>query len=202
MPPASTPTAAPLPPIAPQIPSALFRSAPSSNVVVMIESAAGEMIAAPKPLHGARGDQHALEPASPQTRRRDREDRDADHEDPPAAEQVGGAAAEQQEAAERDRVGGHHPLEARVREVERRADRRQRDVDDRDVEHRHEERGADERERLPAAWVAVSGQRRGIQRDATRDLASPRNLGHGPRTYARRVNATTRSLSAGSGGGR
>ena len=48
-PPASTPTAAPPPPIAPQIPSALFRSAPSSNVVMMIESAAGEMIAAPRP---------------------------------------------------------------------------------------------------------------------------------------------------------
>ena len=31
------------------MPSALLRSAPSSNVVVMIESAAGEMIAAPKP---------------------------------------------------------------------------------------------------------------------------------------------------------
>ena len=49
MPPSSTPTAAPLPPIAPQIPSALFRSEPSSNVVVMIESAAGERIAAPRP---------------------------------------------------------------------------------------------------------------------------------------------------------
>src|SRR5581483_7254449 len=48
-PPASTPTAAPPPPIAPQIPSALLRSAPSSNVVVMIDSAAGEMIAAPSP---------------------------------------------------------------------------------------------------------------------------------------------------------
>ena len=48
-PPASTPTAAPEPPIAPQIPSALLRSAPSSKVVMMIESAAGEMIAAPRP---------------------------------------------------------------------------------------------------------------------------------------------------------
>ena len=48
-PPSSTPTAAPAPPSAPQIPSALFRSAPSSNVVITIESAAGEMIAAPRP---------------------------------------------------------------------------------------------------------------------------------------------------------
>ncbi len=48
-PPASTPTAAPEPPSAPQMPSALFRSGPSSNVVVMIDSAAGVMSAAPKP---------------------------------------------------------------------------------------------------------------------------------------------------------
>ena len=48
-PPSSTPTAAPLPATAPQIPSALFRSAPSSNVVVTMESAAGETTAAPKP---------------------------------------------------------------------------------------------------------------------------------------------------------
>ena len=48
-PPSSTPTAAPLPPSAPQIPSALLRSAPSVNVVETIESAAGEMIAPPSP---------------------------------------------------------------------------------------------------------------------------------------------------------
>ena len=45
----ATVTAAPEPPSAPQIPSALFRSAPSVNVAVTIESAAGEMIAAPTP---------------------------------------------------------------------------------------------------------------------------------------------------------
>ncbi len=48
-PPISTPTAAPLPPIAPQMPSALFRSAPSSKVVETIESAEGERIPAPSP---------------------------------------------------------------------------------------------------------------------------------------------------------
>src|SRR5438046_284896 len=46
MPPMRTPTAAPLPPTAPQIPSALFRSAPSAKSVVTIERAAGETIAA------------------------------------------------------------------------------------------------------------------------------------------------------------
>ncbi len=67
MPPKRTPAAAPLPPIAPQIPSALFRSAPSSNVVVMIESVAGETIAAPSPCTARAAIKHAVEPASPQT---------------------------------------------------------------------------------------------------------------------------------------
>ena len=49
IPPKSTPAAAPEPPSAPQIPSALLRSAPSRKVVVTIERAAGEMIAAPRP---------------------------------------------------------------------------------------------------------------------------------------------------------
>ena len=110
-PPASTPTAAPEPPIAPQMPSALLRSAPSSKVVVMIESAAGEMIAAPKPWTARARDQHALGRGEPAGERRGREDDDADEEDAPPAEQVGGAAAEQQEAAEGDRVGGDDPLE-------------------------------------------------------------------------------------------
>ena len=48
-PPRSTPAAAPKPPTAPQTPSAMFRSRPSENVVIRIESAAGEMIAAPRP---------------------------------------------------------------------------------------------------------------------------------------------------------
>ena len=49
MPPSRTPAAPPEPATAPQTPSALLRSAPSRKVVVTIESAAGEMIAAPRP---------------------------------------------------------------------------------------------------------------------------------------------------------
>ena len=48
-PPSSTPAAPPEPATAPQAPSALLRSAPSLKVVVTIESAAGERIAAPRP---------------------------------------------------------------------------------------------------------------------------------------------------------
>ena len=49
MPPSSTPAAPAEPATAPQAPSALLRSAPSLNRVVTIESADGEMIAAPRP---------------------------------------------------------------------------------------------------------------------------------------------------------
>jgi hypothetical protein len=48
-PPRSRPTAPPAPAIAPQTASARFRSDPSAKVVRMIESAAGETIAPPRP---------------------------------------------------------------------------------------------------------------------------------------------------------
>ena len=48
-PPRTRPTAAPPMAIAAQTASALARSAPSANVVAMIESAAGEISAAPRP---------------------------------------------------------------------------------------------------------------------------------------------------------
>ncbi len=67
MPPKSTPAAAPPPPIAPQIPSALLRSAPSLNVVVMIDSVAGDTRAAPTPCTVRAAMSTALEPASPHT---------------------------------------------------------------------------------------------------------------------------------------
>ena len=65
-PPSSTPTAAPRPPIAPQMPSALLRSGPSSKVVVMIESAAGEIIAAPSPCTARAPTSTPSDQASPQ----------------------------------------------------------------------------------------------------------------------------------------
>ena len=48
-PPSRTPAAAPKPPTAPQTPRAMFRSRPSANVVIRIASAAGEIVAAPRP---------------------------------------------------------------------------------------------------------------------------------------------------------
>ena len=161
-PPKSTPAAAPLPPIAPQMPSALLRSEPSANVVMMIDSTAGDDDRRSDPLHRARRDQHADRVGKPAGQRRRGEDRHPDQEHPPPAEQVGRAPSEQQEAAERDRVRDQHPLQRGVGHVQRVLDRRQRDGDDRAVEHRHEERCADDRQRLPASWVGlvVLGRRR------------------------------------------
>jgi hypothetical protein len=48
-PPAITPTVAPTAPRPPQIPRALLRSAPSWNMFITIDRAAGSMIAAPSP---------------------------------------------------------------------------------------------------------------------------------------------------------
>jgi hypothetical protein len=48
-PPASTPTVAPAAPMPPQMPSALLRSAPSLNMFITIDSAAGTTTAAPRP---------------------------------------------------------------------------------------------------------------------------------------------------------
>jgi len=70
----------------------------------------------------------------------------AGHEHAPAAEQIGGAPAEHEQAAEGQCVGVDDPLEAGRGEAEAVADLRQRDVHDRDVEDDHELRKADDDE--------------------------------------------------------
>jgi hypothetical protein len=67
-PPMSQAVVAPIPPSAPHIPSALLRSAPSSKVVVMIESALGVMIAAPIPWKARAPIRARSDQASPQSR--------------------------------------------------------------------------------------------------------------------------------------
>ena len=109
MPPSSTPAAPPEPATAPQAPSALLRSAPSRKVVVTIESAAGEMIAAPRPCAARAAISWPSVAAKPAAQRGDRDEHEAGHEDAAAAEQVGHAPAEQQEAAEGEHVGVDDP---------------------------------------------------------------------------------------------
>jgi hypothetical protein len=104
-------------------------------------------------LQGARGDQLGVVRRQAAEQRGQREQAQAEDEDPAAAEQVGGAPAQQQEAAEHQRVRVHHPLEVLLREVQLGLNRRQRDVHDRRVEHDHELRGAQQDQRDPPLGV-------------------------------------------------
>ena len=63
-PPSSTPTAAPAPPTAPQAASAWVRGVPFGNVLIRIDSAAGESIAAPSPWPARAANSVAALPAS------------------------------------------------------------------------------------------------------------------------------------------
>jgi hypothetical protein len=54
------------------------------------------------------------------------------------AQQVRQLAAEQQQAAERKRVRGDHPLPVHRREMQRTLRRRQRDIHHRQVQHHHQ----------------------------------------------------------------
>jgi hypothetical protein len=67
-PPSRTPAAAPKPPTAPHAPRAMLRSRPSTNVVERIESAAGVMIAAPRPWNARAPISDASDHARPATR--------------------------------------------------------------------------------------------------------------------------------------
>ena len=89
-------------------------------------------------LHGARGDQQRLRVGQAAGERGEREQRDAEQEQPAVAVEVAEPAAEQQEAAEGQHVGVDHPDQRGLGEAEVGPDRRQRDVHDRRVEHDHQ----------------------------------------------------------------
>jgi hypothetical protein len=126
----------------------------------MIDSAAGEINAAPSPRQGARADEHALASGETVEQRRAGEDSEPDQEQPLQAEEVAEAAAQQEEAAEDEGVGVDDPLQAAVGEVKVVLDRRQGDVHDRRVENDHEVCQADEDEDDPGICRGGSQQAR------------------------------------------
>src|SRR4029077_13147296 len=173
-PPSTRPTAPPPAAIADQTPSALPRSLPSENVVLMIASAAGEMNAAPRPWSARVLISHvelvarplssdaAVKTTTPARKSRLRPSRAprraaARQKTPLAAEQVPRAAAEQQEAAEHERVGVDDPLEIGLAEPEILLDRGKRNVHDGRVENDHELRETDEDEDHPAVRRVAHG---------------------------------------------
>ncbi len=95
-------------------------------------------------LDGAGDDQLRLGLREPARQRGEREEDQAGQEEPAAAEQIGHSTAEQQEAAEGQRVRVDDPREVLLGEAQIAADRRQRDVDDRGVEDDDELRGGEQ----------------------------------------------------------
>ena len=120
-PPSTRPTAPPPAAIALQMPSAFVRSAPSANVVVTIESAAGETSAAPRPCSARPPTSMPDDVATPLISEAPVKTTSPAMKSRCVPKQVGCAAAEQQEPAEDERVGVDDPLQARRREVESRA---------------------------------------------------------------------------------
>jgi hypothetical protein len=108
-------------------------------------------------LEQAGGDEHLRRRRESRQEREERERAEADHEDEAPTEEVAHAPAEQQEAAERERVAAYHPLQVLGREAEIRLDGGQRDVHDGDVEDDHQIGDAEHGERLPAPGVECGG---------------------------------------------
>ena len=138
------------------------RSEPSLKVVVRIDSAAGSIIAAPSALRQAGADQDARAAGETADQRGDAEQHGAGDEDPPAAEQVGGAAAEQHEAAVGEQVGARDPLQALHGEAQVAADRGKRDVDDRGVDEVEERDGGEQGQGQLAAAGREEGRLEGV----------------------------------------
>ncbi len=145
--------AAPPPAIAPKMPNALPRSC-------RVGERDGEQCERRRreqrsedALRRARGDEHAEGPGGTADRGGDGEAEQAADERPLAPEQVAEPAAEQQQRAERQRVGGDDPLARVVGEAEVLLRAGQGDVHDRRVQHDHQLRDGDHREDEPAALV-------------------------------------------------
>jgi len=106
-----------------------------------------------EPLNAAGRDQHPASRSQAAGQGSEGKEEQPADEDPAPPEQVGRAAAEEEEAGERQRVGAHDPLELVAAEVELAPDRGQGDVDDRHVEDDHELRGAAQHEGPEVAAV-------------------------------------------------
>ncbi len=131
-------------------------------------------------LAGAGGDQHREVDRRAADGGGHGEAREAGDEHDLAADQVGEPAAEQQQAAERQRVRRHDPLPVHVAEAQVALRRRQRDVHDRGVKHHHQLRDRDDDQDQPAARVRLGGRR--VPARAASRCSPPLARGRLPRT--------------------
>ena len=133
-------------------------------------------------LHGAGGDHPSRRLRQADGQRGGGEQADAEHERAPAPEQVTGARAEQQQPAERQRVGVLRPRQAGVAETQVGADAGQRRHQDRDVDQDQQVAGEDDRQhhappspgavtRASAAGHEPQRRRARLRRDHRLDVA-------------------------------
>ena len=137
-PPSSRPREAPPEETAAKSASARLRAASSGALVVSRASTPGAASAAPTPWKARAATSWPGSWASPPRSGGDGEERQADLEDAEPAEDVAEAAAEEQQAAEGERVGVEHPRQRRRAEAEVGVDAGERDVHDGGVEHQHQ----------------------------------------------------------------
>ena len=120
------------------MPNALARSLASVNITASRESAAGASSAPNDALQRAGAEQHRLVGGGAAQRGGRGEADQADDEGALAAPQVGDPAAEQQQTAEGEGVGGDDPLPVAVGDAQVLLGGGQRDVHDGRVEDDHQ----------------------------------------------------------------
>ena len=180
------PIATPTPEIPAQMPMARPRSA-GGKTLVRIDSVDGMMNAAPKPWTAR---VRMSTPGRSRERRRERaptEDHEPDEQRRLASVAVAGAARDQEEAREDERVRVDDPLQLARRRAELAHEARQRDVDDRAVDADDQQAQTEDREDPPAprvdsrdrsACVCVSAVFATLPKpsSASRRTGSPRTL--------------------------
>ena len=126
---------------------------------MMIASAAGESSRRAEALARAGCEEGSRRARHGRRERRCGEDAEAGQEHPPTPEQVGGAAAEEEQASEDERVAGDRPADVGAAELKVFREARQRDVHGRDVEDDHQL--GDEQDEQEDAAALAGGRRTG-----------------------------------------
>ena len=147
----------PAAPAPPHTASARLRSAALGEHGVDQRERGGKHERPAQPLDGAGGEQGLRRLREPTDKRGDGVEREAGHEHPPRAEEVGGATTEQQETGGGHRVGADHRLQRLRRVVQLAPDLGQRHDDDVLIERDDQHRERQQRQRRRLAGPAARG---------------------------------------------
>ena len=163
----------------------------------MMASDAGASSAPNAPCRRAGGEQQRLGLRGAAEAGGHREADEADEERALAADVVGDAATEQQQAAERERVGRDGPRDVLRRDAEVLGGGRQGDVHDGGVEHDHQLGDRDDAEDQPAATVGGGGgEGRVVEWGIDRFDGREGRFGHSKLRWERRVAASPEERTA------